>query len=169
MIAGRFIESQACPRDVLEAATGDAATLESSLGYPYYWYRATWQFRWPFHGRSLTVDCLVDARNGTAATVDALSLNDAVVADAACLESCIEPADAERSASRFLRALLTRRLRCPGLARLNVDSLGLVHRRLGVVRTRAGRFVVDPVSRRGFPLANAQRIRAKFVRHLDQI
>ena len=158
MATRRFIDTQACPEAVLEAETGDAATLESTLGYPYFWFRATWRFRWPFAGRSLTVDCLVDARNGNAATVDAFTITDAARSDVACIECRTEAGDAEKCAVRFLRSLLVRRLRCPGLAHLDVNSLGLVHRQLGVVRTRAGRFLVDPATRRGFPLADSRGI-----------
>lgn len=151
----RVIRSEGAGRRIFEQRVGDPVALEREVDYPYFWFRASASLNWPFRGRSLTIDCLVDARTGSVATTDPFDVESCAADPAMPLDACHDPAAADATARRFAAGVIARRLRSPGLASVNLESCGVVYRRLAVVTTAAGRFLADPATGDCYPLKPA--------------
>lgn len=129
----------------IAAAAGDMIGVRGAtcIHYPYYWYRAHGSAPGLFGRRSLTLDCLVDARSGVASTTDRFTIEERRLADSVQLTARHSTDDARGAAQRCLAHSLGRRLRTIADFQLNLDECGLVYKTYWVVDCAGEDLLVD--------------------------
>jgi hypothetical protein len=129
----------------IAAAAGDVSGVRGAtcIHYPYYWYRAQGSAPGLFGRRSLTLDCLVDARSGIASTTDRFTIEERRPADSVQLAPDRSADIARAAAQRCLAHSLGRRLRTIADFQLNLDDRGLVYKTYWVVDCAGEDLLVD--------------------------
>jgi len=147
------LDAEAARQRVARLQDCAGACVERRVYYPFFRYGVSARVRWLFGHERLEFDCVVDARNGRAASADELTVDDLVVGDDECMRAVTGEADARHSAQRYAAHSLGKAMRMLGNFNLSLDARGLVHRPYWIVRTGTIRVLVDAVTGDLHPLA----------------
>lgn len=140
------VDERAAMRMAEPFADRAAFHVDQTLYYPYRQFSGTGRVPALFSNRSLVISCLVDGRQGLAATADPFDDTARSVVAGDLLEADLPVAQAEKAARRFLSHVLTRSTK--SIARFHVDLsyVGLVHKAFWLLRDGQRGLIVDSVT-----------------------
>ncbi len=145
VICEQFDSAYALQR--IESIAGDgSAEFEQKLFYPYFHLTARCSVPTMIGRKELTVDCLVDAINGSGATTDPFSTEELTVPREIQLQPIWSHDEAVRVARRTLTHRLGKKMRMIAPFDVVLESTTLIYRGFWIVRVGTGRIMLDSVT-----------------------
>jgi hypothetical protein len=149
------IDKQAALELAAPLSSADQLHIERALYYPYYHFSATCQVPTLFAKQALTADCLVDGRQGVAATADAFEVTTMSAEPASVLQSILPLTTAEQVASRYMSHLLTRKTRSIARFDVELEFSAIVHKEFWLLRCGQDNWIIDGVTGQVHPMSRA--------------
>ena len=123
-----------------------AYNMVSKSYYPYYLFQANYQVPILFLQKQLSVNCMIDALNGQAATTDGFQVFETEVTHEDVLANCINKKQAKKYGKRYIINHLGRSLKCIANFDVSICFKNIVYKSFWVFEGDECSLVIDSVT-----------------------
>ena len=120
--------------------------MVSKSYYPYYLFQANYQVPILFLQKQLSVNCMIDALNGQAATTDSFQVFETEVTHEDVLANCINKKQAKKYGKRYIINHLGRSLKCIANFDVNMCFKNIVYKSFWVFEGNGCSLMIDSVT-----------------------